>query len=127
MSRYIFDQRSFTETYKGIEFDLTIYFEDEDLPLEDTFDDDIDNISKLYKKIDNCELYYFCAHMQASYNDIELSNDYLGACLYESYDAFINEDGYFADMKSNVLTEGYNELKQLKSQFDTLKFEDDTP
>lgn len=121
----IYESKTFTDVYKGIEFDLVIKFEEEYIPLEDILlDNDIDDISELYRRLDNCDAVYFCAHMEAWYNGIHLSDDYLGVCYYDSYDQFINNNDYFSDMKNNVMQEGYAKLKELKDVFENLNIEE---
>lgn len=121
---YVYETKTFYQMYNGIEFEIVLKFEEEDIPLEDTFDDSIDDIKELYRKIDNGEYVYFCAHMKAYYNDIKLADDYLGVCLYESYDSFIDTEGYYQDMVNNVLRDGYEELKRLHDQLMALSFND---
>lgn len=87
------------ETRHGI--DLLFEPLPEDLPLEDTLDTDCHDISKLYADIESGDLVYFCAHVVASKNGVQLADDYLGSCLYNSVDEFINESqGYISDMKT---------------------------
>lgn len=100
------------ETYEG--FDICVYALSEDLPLEDIMDyDTIDEIRDLYRKISQGAIVYFCAKVTASKCGIELSSDYLGACLYDSYEAFIDIDGYFGDMRHNVVVEAKKAIKEL--------------
>ena len=109
MSYYVYETRTFEETYKGVPMTLKLTFEEEPLPLEDTFDDDIDNIQELYRQIDAGNLVYFCAVMKAYINGVEFGWDSLGACLYKSFDEFVNEeDGYFPDMKECTMEYAYN-------------------
>lgn len=109
MSYYIYETRTFEETYKGVPMTLKLTFEEEPLPLEDTFDNDIDNIQQLYHDIDSGDLVYFCAVMKAYINGVEFGWDSLGACLYKSFDEFVNEeDGYFPDMKECAMEYAYN-------------------
>ena len=119
---YVFETKTFYQMYNGIEFEIVLKFEEEDIPLEDTFDDNIHDIKELYRKINNGTYVYFCAHMEAWYNDIHLSDDYLGCCLYDSYDSFISSNDYFTDMVSNVLREGYKELKRIHDDLMSLDF-----
>lgn len=125
MSIYIFETKTFERSYKGIDFTVKLHFEEEDIPVNDLCEYTEEELKEVYHKLDSYDLVYFCAHMEAYYNDIHLSDDYLGRCMYDSYDAFINEDDYFGDMINNVLIEGYKELKALKEQINTLTFEGD--
>ena len=110
--------------YNGIEFKIILKFEEEDQPLEDTYDDDIDDIKELYRKINNGTYVYFCAHIEAWYNDMHLSDDYLCGCLYKSFDEFINEKGYFQDMVDIVLKEGFEKLRTIHDDLMGLSFSD---
>ena len=107
---YIYHTYNTTHVYNGLEFEITLQFEEEDLPIEDTFDDAVDNIADLHDKINNGTYVYFCAHMIAYYRDVELANDYLGACLYDSYDQFIEQNDYYADMINNVTDVAFSRL-----------------
>jgi len=50
--------------------------------------------------------------MKAYINGVAFGWDSLGACLYESYDQFINEDAYFADMKQCAMEYAYKNAKE---------------
>ena len=107
MSYYVYETRTFEETYKGVPMTLVLTFEEEPTPLEDTFDDNVHDLKELYRQIDAGTLVYFCAVMKAYINGVEFGWDSLGACLYKSFDEFINEDGYFADMKQCAMEYAY--------------------
>ena len=92
MSTCIFETKTFERSYKGIEFTVKLHFEEEDLPIDYLCEYTEKELKEVYDKLDRCDLVYFCAHMEAYYNDIHLSDDYLGGCMYESYDQFVNED-----------------------------------
>ena len=105
------------ETRNGI----TLSFEPlpEDTPLEDTLDGAGVDIQDLYADIENGNLEYFTAHVIASKNGVQLGEDYLGACLYNSIDEFINESqGYISDMKTTAYEEAINNIKSLTSGAD---------
>jgi len=101
----------FEEEYQG--FTIRVYAEEEDLPLEDTFDDSIDDIKHLYRKIITGDLVYFCAHVSASKCGVVLGDDYLGACLYDSLESFVAEDGYYPDMSYEVVRQATKTIKEL--------------
>lgn len=44
---------------------------------------------------------------------IELSSEYLGGCLYESHDDFIENSDYYDDMKNTVISESKIIIKSL--------------
>jgi hypothetical protein len=93
-----------------------IYFEalPEDMPIVDTFSEPED-IAKAIEKIDSGEWVYFCAKVSAYKEGIELGTDYLGACIYESEEAFYTEykDDYFADMVDQAIDEAKTTLEEL--------------
>ena len=44
---------------------------------------------------------------------IELAEDYLGACCYESLRDFIREDDYYADMRRQVIEDARAAIQKL--------------
>jgi hypothetical protein len=93
-----------------------IYFEalPEDMPIDDRLWDP-EHIAETIEKIDSGEWVYFCAKVSAYKAGIELGVDYLGACIYESEEAFYTEykDGYFADMVDQAIDEAKSTLEDL--------------
>ena len=82
------------------------------------FDDSL--IDEILEGIEAGKYAWFVARVTVSKNGIKLADDYLGGCLYESFDEFV-KDGYYTDMvetaiseaKINIskLLEGYNHAK----------------
>ncbi len=70
--------------------------------------------AELLRKIDNCDVLWFCAKVTASKHNIELAYDYLGGCCYDSIEQFIT-DGTYADMKDSVIAEAKQTLKVLQN------------
>lgn len=92
-----------------------IYFEalPEDIPVSDLFSEQED-IDEAVEKIESGEWVYFCAHVVAKVNDIELGDDYLGGCIYESEEGFYEtKDGYFDNMASQAINEAKETLQEL--------------
>jgi hypothetical protein len=56
---------------------------------------------------------WFIAKVTASRNDIELADDYLGGCCYESVRDFVRDDDYYADMRNQVIAEARAAIKKL--------------
>ena len=105
------------ETRNGIQ--LSFEPLPEDTPLEDTIDGSCHDINSLIADVESGELVYFTAHVIACKNGIQLGEDYLGACLYESIDQFINESqGYISDMKTIAYEEAVNNIEALTSGAD---------
>lgn len=81
-------------------FDLLVNFLIEYTPYGDTCDETPEDLKAIYEKIDNYDYVYFCAQVVASKNGIELGSDYLGCCLYNSYEDFITDNDCISDMKN---------------------------
>lgn len=92
-----------TEEVDG--FEINFYAAPEDSHPRDSFDDSVDDIDEICRKIDNGFYAWFIAKVTASKAGIELASDYLGACLYESCQQFVTENAYYADMKERVIEE----------------------
>ena len=86
-------------------FDIHFYACEEHTHPRDSFDDSVDDIAEICRKIDNCTYVWFIAKVTASKAGIELASDYLGCCLYDSCQQFVEENGYYADMKARVIEE----------------------
>ena len=96
------------EEYKGLVIKLYI------LPEYNAPDWDIseDELQELNEKIRDGDLLWFCAKVQASIDGHVFATDYLGGCLYESVDEFINDD-YYNDMRENVFNLACKEIENL--------------
>lgn len=73
------------------------------------FDDDGETAAAIREG----RLEWFIAKVAASRNDIELADDYLGGCCYESVMDFVRDDDYFADMRNQVIAEARAAIKKL--------------
>jgi len=96
-------------------FNLELSITHEELHPRDCFDDSIEDISEICRKIDSGALYWFTARMRAFKHDIELGSDYLGACLYDNLREFI-DDAYCEDLADNALKEARKNLKILRGE-----------
>ena len=95
-------------------FQIYFYAYPETNGLEMTFDDSVDDIKELYRQINDGLLVYFVASVEAYKHGTKLGTDYLGGCLYKSFDDFINEkDGYITDMINEAVKEAKNTIKKL--------------
>lgn len=92
-------------------FDLRFDALIEDMPLIDAYEMTDSEYQELRHKVyDTCELAYFCASITASKHGIELGKAYLGACLYDDYDAFLSDQPYLID---EAIKEAKQKIKQL--------------
>ena len=79
------------------------------------------DIKKLYSKIERCDLFYFTAKVTAEIEGLELGSDYLGCCIYENENDFI-QDTYFDDMVENAILDAQSKLILInKKQINNLK------
>jgi hypothetical protein len=96
-------------------FNITFEALAEHTKLEETFDSSVDNIEQLYSDIESGKYVYFCARVSASKHGIELGADYLGCCLYESFEQF-EQDAYFGDMVDSAISEAKQAIAKLAEQ-----------
>lgn len=95
------------ETREG--FDIRFYAAPETDSPESAFDDDGETAAAIREG----HFEWFVAKVTASKNDIELADDYLSGCCYESVRDFIREDEYYADMRRQVITEARSAIENL--------------
>ena len=66
------------------------------------------------KKVNDGTYAYFQAHVVAKKNGVELAEDYLGGCIYESVEAFTSaKNDYFDGMVLTVIKEAKEKIKSL--------------
>ena len=65
------------------------------------------------RRIEQGDLVWFIARVQAIKNGIVLGTDYLGCCCYDSYEQFVEASDYYADMVDNAVTEARETLTKL--------------
>jgi len=97
-------------------FEIKFEALEEYTPIEDmlSFEECGCDHSSTIRDVKNGKCEYFAARVTASKNGIELSEDYLGGCIYETHEDFYNEkNGYFADMTSTVVEEAKETIKTL--------------
>jgi len=99
-----------TEDTQGFHIVCSIAYEDSHP--SDYFDDSVDDIDDICRKIDNGTYQWFIARVEAYKNGILLGSDYLGCCLYESYQEFL-EDAYYEDLVAGAIMEAQENLNKL--------------
>lgn len=65
----------------------------------DAFDDD----GETARAIDAGEYEWFGAMVTVSKNGVELAEEYLGGCCYETYEEFMTGSGHFDDMVETAI------------------------
>jgi hypothetical protein len=103
-------EQIYTRDTQGFHITLSIGYEDSHPG--DYFDNSVDDIAEICRKIDNGTYTWFVARVEAYKAGILLATDYLGANLYENPKDFIN-DCYFEDMVDNVVNEATATLEKL--------------
>jgi hypothetical protein len=106
-----------TEDIKGFRIVLSAEPEDMDPRLCWFEDQDIEDIRR---KIDNGTYLWFVARVEAYRHGVLLASDYLGGCLYESFEDFLQEGGYYEDMVHNVTTAAQSTLARLGRPVETV-------
>ena len=95
-------------------FDIYFSAEPEYESIEGLFPDDSkEQVTDTVNKIESGDLVYFCAKVTAFKNGIELASDYLGGCIYESEQSFIDSSDYFPDMVNTAVRESKEMISSL--------------
>ena len=98
-----------------------IYFEplEEYATIDKEWSDDEEMREDTIAKLESGEWVMFCAHVTAEKNGNVFGDDYLGMCIYTTYEEFYTKykDDYFADMKDTALTEAKKEMQQLINEY----------
>ena len=106
-----------TEDTQGFHIVFSAEPEDMDPRLCWLEDQDIEDIRR---KIDNGTYLWFVARVEAYRHGVLLASDYLGGCLYESFEDFTQEGGYYEDMVHNVITAAKSTLARLGRPVETI-------
>jgi hypothetical protein len=92
-------------------FQIVFSVTEEYTPIADHFE--ADDVSEIISDIEEGNLLWFVARVQAFKNGIELASDYLGGCCYKSYSDFVAQNDYYADMIQTVIREAKETIKAL--------------
>ena len=84
----------------------------EDTHPRDLFDDSIDDINEICRKIDNGTYVWFIARVEAFKEGILLGTSYVGGNLYDDVKDFI-KDGMYEDMMHEAINEAKRNLEML--------------
>lgn len=104
--------RILVETVDGFNIYFTALVEDQPI---DGFMVEESEVKEIQEKVNNYELVYFLAKVEADKNGITLASDYLGGCFYDDYEDFYvkYKNDYYADMKATVTKEAKQAIKEL--------------
>jgi len=100
----------YTEQSEGFEINLTLEpeYEQPDWDFESE-----QQKQDLLDKIESGELLWFVAKVTASKCGVELAVDYIGGCCYKSIDDFIENSGYYEDMKQTCINNAKEKILEL--------------
>ena len=98
-----------TEDTQGFHIVCSVAYED--IHPRELFDDDDD----ICRKIDNGFYQWFIVRVEAYKHGILLGSDYLGGCLYQSYEEFL-EDGCYGDMVDQAIIEAKANINKLATE-----------
>jgi hypothetical protein len=99
-----------TEDVNG--FHIMCSITHEDTHPNDLFDDSIDDISEICRKIDNGTCTWFIARVEAFKGGILLGTSYLGGNLYDDPKDFVKDCNY-EDMMQEAISEAKKNLEML--------------
>jgi hypothetical protein len=99
-----------TEKAAGFDIVFSVTYEDHEPDWD--FENEEDK-QDLLRRINQGDLVWFVARVQAFKNGIELGTDYLGGCCYDSYMQFVEEGGYYRDMVENAISEARATIAKL--------------
>lgn len=100
------------ETAAGFDIVFSVTPEIES-PMQDWHFETEEERQELLRKIENGDLAWFIARVQAFKNGIELGVDYLGGCCYDSPMQFVNASDYYGDMVEAAVNEARANIAKL--------------
>lgn len=102
------------ETHDG--FTIVLHALDDDQTIAQLYSDaemSVQQIRGIQRSVDNGTMVHFVARVVAVKNGIELGDDYLGGCVYKTYDDFVKNSGYYEDMRSTAIDVARTTIKAL--------------
>jgi hypothetical protein len=92
---------------------------------KDCFDDTQFDIAEINHNIEHGHLDWFMLRVRVMVENIELSSEYLGACLYEDASQVLT-DGTAEDLIDQALVEAKRDVYRLYKKFQDLSWELDS-
>jgi hypothetical protein len=118
MTRY-YDELA---SYEREGFDIIVDKSYEDLDPKDCFDDTQFDIAEMQHNIEHGNLDWFMLRVRVMVENIELSSEFLGGCLYENASEVLT-DGTAEDLIDMALTAAKKEVYRLYKKFQDLSWE----
>jgi hypothetical protein len=94
----------------------------EDLDPKDCFDDECFNMKEMYLDIESGNLDWFMLRVRVMVENIELSSQYLGGCLYKDAREVLT-DGVAEDLIAEALVEAKRDVYRLYKKFQDISWE----
>ena len=120
MTRY-YDELA---TYERDGFTVIVDKTYEDMYPSHCFDDSVHDIDEIIKDIDRGHLEWFMLRVRVLVEGLELSSEYLGACLYEDPKEILT-DGTAEDIIDTAMTSAKKQVYRLSKVFAALSDEVD--
>jgi hypothetical protein len=117
-------QRYYDElaVYERNGFDIIVDKSYEDLDPKDCFDDTQFDIAEMYHNIEHGNLDWFMLRVRVMVENIELSSQFLGGCLYKDPREVLT-DGTAEDLIAEALVEAKRDVYRLYKKFQDISWE----
>jgi hypothetical protein len=109
-------------SYERNGFDIIVDKSYEDLDPKDCFDDTQFDIAEINHNIEHGNLDWFMLRVRVMVENIELSSQFLGGCLYEDAREVLT-DGTAEDLIAEALVEAKRDVYRLYKKFQDISWE----
>ena len=108
--------------YERNGFDIIVDKSYEDMDPKDCFDDTQFDIAEMQHNIEHGRLDWFMLRVRVMVENIELSSEFLGGCLYKDASEVLT-DGTAEDLIDMALTEAKKDVYRLYKKFQDISWE----
>jgi hypothetical protein len=108
--------------YERNGFDVIVDKSYEDMDPKDCFDDECFNLKEMYSDIESGNLDWFMLRVRVMVENIELSSQFLGGCLYKDAREVLT-DGTAEDLIAEALVEAKRDVYRLYKKFQDISWE----
>ena len=108
--------------YERNGFDIIVDKSYEDMDPKDCFDDECFNLKEMYSDIESGNLDWFMLRVRVMVENIELSSQFLGGCLYKDAREVLT-DGTAEDLIAEALVEAKRDIYRLYKKFQDISWE----
>ena len=105
------ERPTLVETINGFDIYFTPLVEYDSIV--DSMDDEL--AKDTIERVESGDLVWFCAKVTAWKAGVELGEDYLGGCCYESFESFYTKfkNEYYLDMRDTAISQAQDKINQL--------------